>query len=753
MLKHIKYLYCILFFSFMLMSNVFSYSLSKISSYTSSTSSGYSSMSGQVVFEQYLTLGNVNVNFTQDDTYYYFEITANASINLSNIISSDMTAMNYVPCPLFYKIENFGNQMIVNESCKEPYADVRSGNFYSSSLVNIKGNAVSNYMNKYHFTSGSHVTDEFYSTGNGDRYFMPNELRNNKCRNNILYRYTSTYPDRCVNNGEGVTLISNGSSSYPVYGTSNITDYVANYNVKIGINKSYMDSYRYLCFAESFVILESSYLTSRSENYAGLSICSNTIDLKEYANCEHKWMYEVTDKLEHKAYCENCKWEKNEPHSLLYEYDGIHFDVCTCSYIDKVKYRFEINDDNTLVESETCDTYEDYEKHPYTHKTGYNFKWYEKYEKDFISNDNLSTISNATITHFVSTVSQFDDIAGNKSVIYKAKYSPIKYTFNYENENNYNLTLNKKISSQVINYDEKAHLKENIDVRGYVFKGWTLEKGSSKIYLNKLQDVTNYTAEDLKEITIYPIYERMDYTIVYNSGDYSFKDGTKEKVVHYNFFDTGSLEQINLNSSDRIVNGYADDNGKMYTNLSQVQKEIERIGKVGTTIYLRVSVSSRGIGSPERPSPGMGNVVEPTAPKSSILIETNTVNTEILETTNSLEEPKYLYDYESIPSYIITGMSDTKKEIVPEEKNNKEKNEEEGTNSEEIVATLSVANKWHRSDKTHINKLRILQMFIKANKIRFIFMVSLLFILLVIYEAFILRQYAKDSHYNNLEMA
>ena len=224
-------------------------------------------------------------------------------------------------------------------------------------------------------------------------------------------------------------------------------------------------------------------------------------------------------------------------------------------------------------------------------------------------------------------------------------------------------------------------------------------------------------------------------------------------MVHYNFFDTGGLEQINLNSSDRIVDGYADDNGKMYTNLSQVQKEIERIGKVGTTIYLRVSVSSRGIGSPERPSPGMGNVVEPTAPKSSILIEPTTVNTEILETTNSLEESKYLYDYESIPSYIITGMSDTKKEIVPEEKNNKEKNEEEGTNSVEIIATLSVANKWHKSDKTHINRLRILQMLIKANKIKFIFMVSLLFILLVIYEAFILRQYAKDSHYNNLEMA
>ena len=745
MLKHIKYLYCTLFFIFMLISNVFSYNMSKILGYSSATSGGYGSMSAQVVFEQYLTLGNVNVNFTQDDTYYYFEVTANASMNVSGIVSAKITGMNKLPCPMLYKIKDFGNQMVVNEACKVPYADARSGSYYASSKVSIKNNVVSDFMDKYHFSSDSHITDEFYRVENGDRYFMPNELRNNICKSNILFTYTSSYPDACVNNGEGVTFIRNSSSSYPVYGKSNITDYVANYDIKIGINKSYMDSYRYLCFAESFVVLESSHVSTGSEDHAGLSICSNTIDLNDYVNCEHKWVYKVTDKLNHKAYCENCKWEKNEPHSLLYEYDGIHYDVCTCSYIDKVKYTFEINDDNTLVENEICNTYEDYEKHPYTQKTGYNFKWYEKYEKDFIINDNLSTISNATTTHFVSTVSQFDDKAGNKSVIYKAKYSPIKYTFNYGNENNYNLELDKKITSQVIYYDEKAHLKENIDVRGYAFKGWTLEKGSNKIHLNKLQDVTNYTAEDLKEITIYPIYERLDYTIVYNSGDYSFIDGRKEKIVHYNFFDTGNLEPINLSSSDRIVNGYIDNNGKIYTNLSQVQQEIERIGKVGTTIYLRVSVSSKEISSPERPSPGMGNVVEPTAPKSSILIETTTVNTKILETTNSLEESKYLYDYESIPNYIITGMSDTKKEIVGEEKNDEEKNEEEESNSGEIIATLSVANKWHKSDTLHVDKWHVLQMIIKANKIKFIFMVSLLFILLVIYEVVVLRQYEKSS--------
>ena len=75
----------------------------------------------------------------------------------------------------------------------------------------------------------------------------------------------------------------------------------------------------------------------------------------------------------------------------------------------------------------------------------------------------------------------------------------------------------------------------------------------------------------------------------YNSGDYSFSDGSKEKIVKYNFFDSGYLEQVTINSSNKTIYGYVDDNGKLYTKLSDAQDEVEGIGKTGTILNLRVS--------------------------------------------------------------------------------------------------------------------------------------------------------------------
>ena len=752
MLKKSRLIHFILFFCLIIMSNVFSYSLSRITGYTSNTSNGYGSMSNQVVFEQYLNLENINVNFTQDDDYYYFEVTATAYKSFSGIIDTELAAMNFHPCPMLYKEVDFGNLMKIDESSKEPYSDARTGTYHNSSKVTIKSKVQSDYMYKYHLAGDSWVLDENYATGNGERYYIPLNLRNHICQNDVLFRYASLYPNLCINNGEGIVLSKDSSSSYLTYDKSKISGYYGSYDIKIGINKSYIDDYRYLCFAETYVALDFSSVRSGSETYTGISICSNTIDLKEYANCEHNWVYEVTDKLSHKAYCDNCKWEKNETHSLLYEYDGIHYDVCTCSYIDKVKYTYEINDDDIDTKQEVCDTYEDYVKHAVNKKTGYNFKWYEKYVKELVSVNNLSTISNATFISFVATVSEFDERAGNKSVIYKAKYSPIKYTFNYNNTNNYNLNIEEKISPQVIHYDEIAKLKSNIDVRGYVFKGWTFDKGSNKIHLNKLQDVTNYTTEDLKEWNIYPVYERMDYTIVYNAGNYSFSDGTNEKVVNYNFFDTGQLEQINLSSTEIIVNGYRDENGKLYTKLSDVQQEIERIGKLGTVIYLKVSASSKEIGSPERPKHGMGNVDGPAGGRTNILESTTYQNEStryasfnIVEETSSLYDfrnmTNSLYDYETYQHRIISGMSDTNKEIVDEECNEDENDLQSG----KIIATLSVANKWHNNaEKSNLNKLNILLMLIRANKGYFIFIMSLIFILLIIYEIMIVKHYSDN---------
>lgn len=752
--KIFRYVFFCTAFIILIISNAFPYTMSKITGWTSTTSSGYGSMSNNVYLEQYLTLENVNVTFSQDDNYYYFDVTANAYKNLYGIVDAEFAAMNRLPCPMLYKMEDFGNQMIINESCKVPYADARTGTFHSSSTVMIKRNTVSDYLYKYHKAGDSSVFDEAHSNWNGDRYFIPNALRNNITRNDILFRYCTTYPDQCINNGEGVVLARNNSSSYPIYNGTKIVGYNANFDVKVGIYKPYMDDYRYICFAETYVALDHSSVRTGSENHNGLSVCSNTIDLKEYAHCDHNWVYDITDKSGHKSYCENCKWEKNESHILIYEYDGIENNVCPCSYVDKVKYTFEINDDDLSAVTEVCDTHEDYEKHLFSKKTGYNFLWYEKYEKDYVNADNISTTSNALRTYFVATVSEPDEKAGDKSVIYKAKYTPIKYVFNYEKENNYDIEIDEEISPQVIYYDEETELKKNIDVRGYVFKGWTYDKGSNKIHLNPLQSIKNFTTCDLKEYTLYPVYERMDYTIVYNSGDYYFEDGTKEKTVTYNFFDTGNLVQIRLSSNDRIVNGYRDNNGNLYTKLSDVQKEIEKTGRTHEVIYLRVSVSSREVGSPERPKPGNGNVLEPTAerPKNidDILSQTETTISELSETKTFEEETNYQYIFETAyDKKIIDDVKKNKKAVVEEEDDENDEESDDELSDGKIVATLSVANKWHKGIEKP-NNLSFLLMIIRANKISFMFMMSILFVLLILYEILILKKYFDKQ---NEEMA
>lgn len=742
MIKTFRYIFCGLVFCLIIVSNVFAYTSSTLSIWDSSTSRGYGELSNSVTFEQYLTLQNVKVRFTQDDTTYYFEITANANMSFSGIVNTQANIMNYLPCPILYKSENFGNQMKIVESCKIPYTDNKSGTFHTTSNVTVNSKVLSNYVYRYKLAGDYTTVEALNSGGNGEKYFIPIALRNNCGKKISTFQYATTYPDQCVNNGSGVSLIKNNSSSNYSYTNSLVIGYNGNYDIKIGINKTYIDDYRYLSFAETYVAVNSTNKTSQSENYSGLSICSNTIDLKEYVNCEHNWKYEVIDKLKHRAYCENCKWEKSEPHTLLYEYDGLKYNVCTCSYIDKVKYVFEINDDNIGTEIEICDSYEDYVKYPFSTKKGYNFKWYKKYEKELISYDNLSTVSNVTRTHFVATVSEFDKTAGNKSIIYKAIYSPIKFTFNYENTNNYNLNFSDSISPQVIYYDEIAHLKKNIDVRGYVFKGWTFDKGSNIIHLNKTQDVTNYTTDDLKELTIYPVYERMDYTIVYNSGDYSFSDGSKEKIVKYNFFDSGYLEQVTVNSSNKTIYGYVDDNGKLYTKLSDAQDEVERIGKTGTILNLRVSVGTIGTGGSEKPKPGMGNVISPTGNYPTYKDMTYSKDeTSGYTVPSNYEETNYLYNHETYYYYRrISGMSDTYKDIVDEESN-----EEDDTRGKRIIATLSVANKWHKIDENSNNKLNMILELIRLNKMKFIFMMSLLFILLIVYEIVVINHYHLKS--------
>ena len=729
--KNLKIVYHILLFCIILSFRVFPYSKSKIGDYESPTSNGYLEAHSEIVYNQLMNLKDVKVKFTQDNDKYNFEVTANASIKIyGNLFSTSDSSWASSINPVLYKEDNFGNNIQVSETIKAPNIDRKSGSFYERSVVSIAGKVQSNYDYSYNLSSGSPITTNDSINKNDELYFIPKPLRSRAHTNINILKYALNYPINCTNNGIGVSLEKNNSSyRFSMIGEYYDT-YYANIDVKFSINKNYFSHYRYLCFAHTFMASEYGSISDTGLSYTGLSVSSNTIDLKEYANCEHNFIYRPKDKSSHIIFCDKCKWERIENHSLIYEYDGLKNNVCTCSYIDKVKYVFDINDDTTGIATEICDTESQYNKHTFIHKTGYNFKWYEKYEKKYVDDKHLSTTYNALSENLISTTSEIDDITGRHSVKYIAKYSPIKFKFNYSDVNSYNLKIDDIIDSQVVYYDENANLKKAKEFKGYIFKGWTLNEGSKDIDLKDLADVTNYTSIDLKEYDLYPVYERLDYTIVLNAGSYLFSNGENEKIFHHNYFDEGLLERPYLNSDDMMFYAYVDKNGNEYKNLSDVRRTIEKMNTTNATLYLFASVGSTGIGKAEHTSK---ESTEPT--KKSYLVESieETEQTFTLPTFYLYETSRDLYNKRT-----ISGMSDTEKEIVDEEN-------EENNYDNKKVATISLINKFN-FDKTNNlkkSKLEILRLYIGRHKLMFIVFSILLIILLILYERSLIKHFSK----------
>ena len=93
-------------------------------------------------------------------------------------------------------------------------------------------------------------------------------------------------------------LLSNASSYYYTYNDVRIGDmpcadmFYGYMNVKVAIEKRYIDDYRYICFARSFLYKNSETINTTDHNCKGLSACTQTIDLKEYAHlCRYMCTY------------------------------------------------------------------------------------------------------------------------------------------------------------------------------------------------------------------------------------------------------------------------------------------------------------------------------------------------------------------------------------------------------------------------------------------------------------------------------
>lgn len=699
----------------------------------SATSYGFCKIDTQVRFNQIVDLQNINVKFTQNDTAYIFHVTGNAAINVyRDYGGAFMGSYAPAPVPLLYKEKNFGNKITIFESDKTPFADYKSGNIYSNSSIQILGKSIAYFELGYTLRSdGTIVNRVRNSWSNGDKYFVPNSLRDRTSARSYSYSRVTSFPYSCENNGVGVGLLSNNSYSQYVLNDVNINrtkcidTMTININSKFSIKKEYIDDYKYVCFAQSYAFLTSQSLADLQESATGISICTQTIDLKAYTDCEHEWELVQDDKLNHKRHCEKCDWVKSESHELLYEYDGIKNNLCTCSYIDKVNYSFKIHDDNINELTALLDSNSPYTKYEFTSKKGYKFKYYKKYEKRLESLDNLSTVSNAISTKFISTCSELDDETGMCSVIYEAQYDVNQFTFIYSKINNKNLELDSEIEPQTIHYDEKAYLKKHTKLTGYAFKGWSLISGREEVDFEPMQEITNYTGVDLSEITVYPVYKNLDFKISYSSGKGTFSDGSRQKEVDYTYFDNSELEPLYINNSEDYLKCYTDQNGNMFYTMADVKKYIDDNELDNFTLKLVPVITRNANASSERNNDRKVN--DEIRQRAS----TNS-GPGVIENDLDVKVDNIIETYAYLDNRSIYGMSVTTKG---------EGDEESETMSEAKVATISFIRKPEVNDKDFYYKLRLLLLFIREHLLLASVCASLLIILIIIYEILIIRQY------------
>ena len=603
---------------FVLLSNTKGYAATSYSQSASSHREGYSSTGSstcrsQQIYNQALTLKNTKVKFTQNDTEYIFDITADSSFKFwgNTATNKDLCKENYydIPQPALYKTENFGDGMVIEENTKVPFADYY-GDIYTNSFIKIKSVEIEYINNTLNLAPNRTDYIDRTKRSNGDKFFIPNSARVNALSNTYNYRNAIKYPSGLENNGEGVRIISNSSGKTYVLtlfdvdgnGKKEYIDTVnVSFTIKIAVDKSNIDDYRYLCFLCSEIGHTSTLQNTGTYLSNGYSLSTNTIDLKNFTTCNHTWSLTKSDATNHTIKCANCDWEKTEAHDYKFEYDGIANDVCICSRVKQVKYHYEINDNFNTSVNKTLNANSTCEKVEANKKTGYNFKWYEKYELQFdgsnLFNQSTNTI-NATKV-FLNNTTTIDSTTGSRSIFYKAVYSPIKYVFNYSSKAStkdyISKALNKTISPQTFYYNSKDCLKNNSEYDYLEFVGWTLTEGSESVDFSSKAEILNYTSIDLSEFTIYPIYRPMEYKILYNTTSGKYDGDLQQTSKIYDYYVDEDFLKPNDMGKNKVFSHYVDMKGNEFTDMTALRNFIkDEAGDDQTIILFAMSKTIEG---------------------------------------------------------------------------------------------------------------------------------------------------------------
>ena len=568
--------------------------------FESTSSSGYSQCQETVEFNQTLTLNNLKVKLTQDDDTYTFKVTADNVYDIKNNIGSNCINNGNIHMePFLYKSANFGGTIKIIESDCYPFASCNSGTMTDLYKLTINNKEIGYHKYEYRiYADGSTNTYENTSTDNGEKFFIPNETRFYLAAQTYNYKNRTIYPSGIPNNGTGVKLLNNNTkiseSTRYLNGNIYVDSISSSFDATINIKKENIDDYRYLCFGATYVANTSEIYGTLTTTITGYSLCTNTVDLKNYIDCAHEWIAATCDETAHTVKCKNCEWEKKENHNFEYKYDGIDDDVCVCTKIRKVHYYYEINDDTISTVSEIYDVGEATNNILYTKKTGYRFKWYEKYELAF-NVDDLNKLDVKEIPvkkEMIATVSILDMSAGSRSIYYKAIYEPIQYTFIYSNKSNLDdyisskLVYDKEISPQTFYYDKKSLLKKHIDYDYLTFLGWTLTKGTDKVDFHKEQEIINYTYIDNKTYTLYPVYDTEKYKVLYNTLSGYYDNYMQQDSKEYDFYTVNGLLIPHDLGADKEFSHYIDINGNRFEELSEILDFVKTDVEKNKTVVL-----------------------------------------------------------------------------------------------------------------------------------------------------------------------
>ena len=495
---------------------------------------------------------NTEVEFTQDDNYYCFDIKGNIELKLPSnkyLYFSDYGLRTfhigynngYTLQPILYSNNNFQTIKYTDNYTKFYNNRITSAERYSNTDKTDHTITISASSEIFRYVYKNHVI--IYSYKDND---VDTSLEENIVKNIVIPNVTGFSTSDGNNTAMGYNLISNNTkfTSINYSYTSSKTYYSELKGVvdcKFKILKTKISDYRYFGMGNFFLLWngdgdfeaeknaknDPSYEIQTS-NYTGYCT-AQSIDLTNYINCEHNFIVsDNSNELTHKYICENCKWERTEEHSFIYAYEGIENNACECGYKKHIKMciKNNINDEVKII---ICKPYEAFEMID-IEKIGYQLQYIEDV---VLENDKFVAAS-------PNRIAEFPTVYDINSHIYTIVYSTNKYYLKFNKENNLSLDIGDDMEMQTVLYDKVTKIEKNkYIVHGYTFLGWALMPDINTVIYNDEEEIYNLTYEDGAVLQLYPVYSTNHYTIKYIAN----RGNMKTKIVSYIYGEEKELEK------------------------------------------------------------------------------------------------------------------------------------------------------------------------------------------------------------------